>query len=247
MTLVLIPAKGNMADSLKLQTWRRARGWTQEDLAQRLGVAISTVSRWESETHHTSMARLRRLAQVFETSVSSLFADPPHAGPHAAARAAPANDAAPIAPPGMPALEDLPRDVPVYGAAGAALARPAGYNGALHLTADPVDKVRRPPALLDVPDAYAVFVDGDSMAPLFRSGDLVFLHPHQPPRAGDAVLIEMRHAPDDPPEFYIKELLTRTAETISTRQYNPAATIEFDRNHVIRVHKILTGNALIGL
>jgi transcriptional regulator with XRE-family HTH domain len=43
---------------------REAKGWTQQDLAYQLGVAVSTVSTWEQGRFEPRATQLRKLAQV---------------------------------------------------------------------------------------------------------------------------------------------------------------------------------------
>jgi transcriptional regulator with XRE-family HTH domain len=62
-----------------LRTARRAAGLTQKQLAQELGVEPITVSRWE---------RVRRIAQLTETTVSDLVRAPDAVTAHAAELAA---------------------------------------------------------------------------------------------------------------------------------------------------------------
>jgi len=50
----------------KLKELRKKMGWVQEDLAQEIGVCLSTVQRWESrEVNPTRLAR-RELARLFK-------------------------------------------------------------------------------------------------------------------------------------------------------------------------------------
>jgi transcriptional regulator with XRE-family HTH domain len=48
---------------------RTARGWTQHELAQRMGTSHSVISRIESGRHQTSVETLKRLAAAFDTHV----------------------------------------------------------------------------------------------------------------------------------------------------------------------------------
>lgn len=52
---------------------RSAHGWTQVDLAKRLGVAKQTVSNWENENIQPSIEMLIRLAKVFNVSTDYLL------------------------------------------------------------------------------------------------------------------------------------------------------------------------------
>lgn len=51
---------------------RSQRGWTQNDLASRLGTTPATVSRWERGRARPRWSRLRSLAQVLEMPPSQL-------------------------------------------------------------------------------------------------------------------------------------------------------------------------------
>jgi transcriptional regulator with XRE-family HTH domain len=61
---------------------------TQKQLAQELGVEPITVSRWERGVTSPSLARLRRVAQLTDTTVSDLVRAPDAVTAHAAELAA---------------------------------------------------------------------------------------------------------------------------------------------------------------
>ena len=52
---------------------RAAFGWSQVDLAKRLGVAKQTVSNWENENIQPSIEMLVRLAKLFNVSTDYLL------------------------------------------------------------------------------------------------------------------------------------------------------------------------------
>lgn len=52
---------------------RSARGWSQVELAKRLGVAKQTVSNWENENIQPSIEMLVRLAKLFRVSTDFLL------------------------------------------------------------------------------------------------------------------------------------------------------------------------------
>ena len=56
----------------RLRTARRAAGLTQKQLAEKLEVESITVSRWERGVTSPSLPRLRRIAEITETTVSDL-------------------------------------------------------------------------------------------------------------------------------------------------------------------------------
>jgi transcriptional regulator with XRE-family HTH domain len=71
-----------------LRTARRAAGLTQKQLAEQLEVESITVSRWERGVTSPSLPRLRRIAEITETTVSDLVRSPDAASAHAVELAA---------------------------------------------------------------------------------------------------------------------------------------------------------------
>ena len=67
----------------RLRTARRSAGLTQKELAEQLGVESITVSRWERGVTTPSLPRLRRIAELTETTVSDLVRAPDAATAHA--------------------------------------------------------------------------------------------------------------------------------------------------------------------
>ncbi len=121
------------------------------------------------------------------------------------------------------------------------------HEGAWEMEARVIDYVRRPPALVTVPDAYAFFVSGTSMIPEHRPGDLRFVHPYTPPRQGDSVVIQARYNSHDGIEAFLAHYDHRNGEKLFVTKLNPAATVEFDLRYVQAVHRVLTMNELFGV
>jgi phage repressor protein C with HTH and peptisase S24 domain len=65
--------------------------------------------------------------------------------------------------------------------------------------------------------SYALEISGDSMAPLYRDGDVVIVSPSAPVRRGDRVVVKTTAG-----EILAKELKRQTARTIELRSLNPA-------------------------
>jgi len=72
----------------RLRTARRGAGLTQKQLAQALGVEPITVSRWERGVTTPSLPRLRRIAELTETTTSDLVRAPDAMSAHAVELAA---------------------------------------------------------------------------------------------------------------------------------------------------------------
>ncbi len=52
---------------------RRQRGWTQEELAKRVGVAPNTIARIETGNRRPSLTLLERLARDLGVGIADLF------------------------------------------------------------------------------------------------------------------------------------------------------------------------------
>jgi phage repressor protein C with HTH and peptisase S24 domain len=179
---------------------------------------------------------LRKIARVLQVSEQWLLTgEGPSAPSTPRSEIRPAE--VPYTPPGT-----LPRDLPVLGTvAGAELGK-----GAFQLTNDVVDYVRRPPGLIGAKDAYALYVEGESMVPRFEPGELVFVHPHRKVLGNDYVVIQ-EPGPDNGPRGFIKQFVKQTPTMLKTRQFNPAQNIDFPLRPGLVWHKVLSGSDLYGV
>lgn len=57
----------------RLTEFRKLKGLTQEELAERCGVALATISRWETGSLSPKPRNLEKLAEVLEVSVSDFY------------------------------------------------------------------------------------------------------------------------------------------------------------------------------
>lgn len=138
-----------------------------------------------------------------------------------------------------------PADVPLIGLAMGAIVQNniTGFK----LSEKPIDFVKRPPALANSVDVYAILVSGDSMAPMHPSGELRFVNPHRPANAGDTVIVRTKLWDAAPEQAYIKVLRRRTPNHIVLEQLNPSATIEIPLSVIDGVHRVLTTRELFGV
>jgi phage repressor protein C with HTH and peptisase S24 domain len=182
---------------------------------------------------------LRRIADKLETTVDWLMEGdgmppPPMMTERAASNFRMANV-------DLPARGDMPRDIPVMGTAAGSL------GGAFQFEDEVVDYVTRPPALAKAKGIYALYIEGSSMVPEHKPGDLRFVHPHKHPSIGDTVVVTAKYSETGPYESFIKTLVRRTGDRIIVSQLNPPAQIEFEMRYVAHVHKVLTMNELFGI
>ncbi len=142
----------------------------------------------------------------------------------------------------LPPRDRMPNDVPVRGTAAGSL-----ISGAFQLETQIVDWARRPPAMTGARDLYALYIEGTSMEPEHRPGDLRFIHPHKPPRIGDSVIVQIQNTSHSEISAMIGHYLKRTPTSVFIGKLNPVSTVELKRETVVAIHKVLTMNELFGL
>ena len=123
--------------------------------------------------------------------------------------------------------------IPVYG-------HPVGgKDGEFILSGNEVTEVLPPPSLSQIPDAYAVYVVGDSMEPRYFAGETVFVNPRLPISRGAFVVAQISSAQEDVPLAYVKRFVSQDSRRLRLEQYNPKKVLEFPISTVVTVHRIV--------
>lgn len=88
------PEKGerSMTFGEKVQALRRARGWTQEQLAEQIGVSRQSLSKWESNSAAPDTERVVALSRLFCVTTDYLLLEEASGGAHLAAPVQPPPD-----------------------------------------------------------------------------------------------------------------------------------------------------------
>jgi transcriptional regulator with XRE-family HTH domain len=66
--------KTNKSVGKNIRAIRHQRGWSQEDVASRLGISIPAFSKIETGVTDINLSRLEQIANVYEVNVINLFA-----------------------------------------------------------------------------------------------------------------------------------------------------------------------------
>jgi phage repressor protein C with HTH and peptisase S24 domain len=217
----------------RLRAAREQAGFARaSDAARAMGIEEPTYLGHENGSRGLSRAA-PRYARFFGVSLDWLIDGRPDAG---LARAAEPPLAAPPrnAEIGGPARFGGTR-IPAYGQA------VGGRDGEFILNGNRIVDVLAPPSLQGVPDAYAVYVVGDSMEPRYFAGEAVFVNPRLPVRRGDFVVAQIAVEAGEPPHAYIKRFVARDARTLRLEQFNPKKMLTFPAARVISVHRIIMG------
>ncbi|MFC4172667.1 XRE family transcriptional regulator [Microvirga sp. GCM10011540] len=215
--------------------WARERAGykTAKDAVTAFGWSQSTYYGHENGDRSFSPDTAKRYAQAFNVPWSWLLGDVDEGPPEDAARKERKPNTEPNASSPVNVSLISQDRVPVYGLA------IGGTDGRFEFNGQIVDQVFRPPVLANVANAYAVFVSGDSMEPRYFAGETVYVHPGKPVRKGHFVVVQIRGDEGQPPHGYVKQFVAWTPSRLVLRQYNPDEEMEFDRNDVISVHRIV--------
>lgn len=221
----------------RLREAMKDRRVTNEAIAEKIGAHPVTVSKLLNGRMRMDEEWRAKFSAGLDLAPEILFSDAP-APPPPAAKPLEVRPAE-LAVPGMSAM---PLDLPVMGTAAGSLLR-----GAFQFEGGVIDYVRRPPALVGAKDAYALYVEGDSMLPLYPHGELIIVHPGRPPRLNDGVVVQSRSRADGDIEATLGILAARTGSEIKLQKLNPSAVVSIKREYVDQVHKVLTLSELFGV
>ncbi|KAA2237708.1 XRE family transcriptional regulator [Salinarimonas soli] len=144
----------------------------------------------------------------------------------------------------QPPLPQLggPRNVPVLGTAY------GGDDGDFRFNGNTDDYVPRPRSLEGKDKVYSIYVRGQSMEPKYEEGESIYVDPVRPPQIGDYVIVELLAEEDgEPGAGFLKRLVKRTPTRIVVSQFNPAKEIEFERDRVKALHRVIPYSELLGV
>ncbi|MEZ2334407.1 helix-turn-helix domain-containing protein [Mucilaginibacter sp. RCC_168] len=65
--------KSNKSVGKNIRTLRHQRGWSQEDIANRLGISIPAFSKIETGVTDINLSRLEQIANIFEITVAQIL------------------------------------------------------------------------------------------------------------------------------------------------------------------------------
>lgn len=207
----------------RLKALREQSGLTMRAVSEALGWTLTRYQHYEDRYRraYLPVELVRRLAEVFRPR----GIDPRQVIELGGIdRAAPARPALSEGPPGAPAV----RDLPVVGAVR------AGADGFYFNEGDPKEYLARPAGLAGVANAFALYVDGESMEPRYFAGEIVYVNPNRPIARACFVAVEMQDG-----QGMIKQFLRRSDDHVVLHQFNPPKDIRLAGREVKRIYRIV--------
>lgn len=195
----------------RLRYARNAKGLTQQQLADALGINRVNISTWESDATKPEAAKIPAIVQMLGIEETWLFSgkgeppsklDRPARPPKASVSAVPGEQ-----------LLGTGR-MPLYTGA-------MGGDGHVIVTFDAIDYVKRPAELENVRGGYGLLIVGDSMVPAFWPGDMALVNPHLPPARQRNVILYHTPPHGGEVEAIVKQLNTWNDREWHLQQYNP--------------------------
>lgn len=199
-------AQNKRSKQSSLKILRRARSLTLEALSELTGISPSYLSRLESGGRRLNTDLLERLSAVLGCQPGDLLNNGGSTSAGAAfmgqsrTRAAGRADSAPIEVSHLTGEADLrlpQKDLPVYTVSTSLGVFPGATTQASMVDfSTPADWTLRPPQLLGIPKAFALYVGDEGYAPRYMSGDILLVHPSRPllPRCSVVVLTKDERA-----------------------------------------------------
>lgn len=151
----------------RVRKLREAKGWTLEETAQRVGgLHLSQIQKMEKGQSYGSLPVLQRLAKAFGVSLDELtgFGQ---------------GRLSPLAIRSIPLVSKVPAG------------DPKDYTDGDYPTGWAEEFVPCPEDVRD-PAAFALRVEGNSMEPLFKEGDILIIAPHAKLKDGAAVVYRLK-------------------------------------------------------
>jgi SOS-response transcriptional repressor LexA len=207
--------------------WIRNRlhitGNTQKALAHALNLDPSAVSRLLDGTRQIKPHEIPRIMEFFqnpgspeqpvESGVRTIdYGERQHGAQEALADRHQGKRRRYRAPSGPRPKAKAAPDLPILGPL---VADPRGFYA---LEVGEAERRPAPPQLTGVTDAYALFIPDDRLAPRYRAGEVIYIHPSRPATVGSFVVVRFRSPAG---KVVIGEVISADAKSLGLRVGSP--------------------------
>ena len=193
----------------RIKEWRLKRGFSMQKLAEATATTRSQIDKLEKGERRLTVDWMKRLAEPLGCAPAELLPD---------------SDS----PKGF--AEPEARLIPVRGAAR------GGLDQEMFWEDGPLDFRPCPSFIQHATEAYALYVVGHSMVPMYRPGQLLYVNPHKPLLPGRGVVM-VKHSK----AVLVKELVKQTSFGLLVREYQPKL-----REFTVPLSEIATVHAVVG-
>jgi phage repressor protein C with HTH and peptisase S24 domain len=190
----------------RIREWRQKKGWSLQQLAEASDTSRAQIDKLERGERRLTLDWMLRLAKPLDCLPADLL--PQLSGSFAS----------------------TDRLIPVRCAAR------GGDEQEMFLEDGPIDHRPAPTFVSNVRDAYAIYVVGESMTPMYRPGQLLYVNPHKPLTPGRGVVITKFSK-----AVLIKELVRATSFGLVLREYQPKI-----REFTVAHRDIATAHLVVG-
>lgn len=221
----------------RIKELREKAGMSQERLAEAIQTGRSQIVKLERGERRLTVDWMIRIAKALDVSPKELMpsSEDMPATPEVTSGLAQILSDMPASLGASP-IDFGAADLPIYGKA------EGGPSGVLMMPEHqaPIGWTFRPPQLRGVDDAFAVLVAGDSMRPMYKPGQTLWVHPYLPLVAGEGVLIIKRTD-----EVFIKEFVSGNDDTITVQEYKPRERkFKVARSEIRQAYRIVGAHSM---
>ncbi|HBM91320.1 MAG TPA: hypothetical protein DD400_05550 [Rhodospirillaceae bacterium] len=197
-----------------IREYRAARDWSLQKLADACQTSKSQIDKLEKGQRRLTVEWMVRLAKPLGCDPRDLLLAPTLASAaHKNMQAA--------------NVEKPPETLPIR--------RLTHHEDDTFTLGEEIDRTPKPSFLVHTQDAYAVYVTGKAMAPMFRAGQLLFINPHKPPALESGVIVIEKKG-----HVYLKAFAGRTKKSLRLHAFQPEKTeILVKESDVKEIHTIV--------
>lgn len=209
----------------------RDQGITQAELARRSGIGINAIQKYASgAVRNPREGVIERIAHALKVEKAWLWGkNGMTAGGQFMLR-----DNSMKGEPGAPGAPLM--DVPVYATA------PTSLWGVMSLRLSPIDRVERRTGISGAPGVFAIYMQDDCMAPRYRKGEIVYIHPDRPARPGGYALVTLADG-----HVMVRLLVAADPDSVTVEQHTPHAIDVLRLADIASMAHALTPNELAGV
>ena len=201
----------------RIREFRLGRGWSLQKLADAVGTNKSQIDKLEKGFRRLTVDWMVRLAKPLKVDPRELMAGMVEMKPGGF----------------EPVKFGVGKNAPKDGTVPVRSIMQNKANKRVVFTPSPIDHMPRPYFLSHVKDAYAIYMVGEVMIPMYRPRQLLFVNPHKMPLPGNGVVVTDKRG-----IVVIRELVKQDEKGVVLREYQPKRR-EFTVEDVTAVHVVV--------